>query len=312
LLRKDDNALKLFVGQQVPKAMDETALRPILQEFGDIFDLAVIRDKQTGVHRGCAFVTFCQRASAEACIAALHGQRKLPGAQNPLQVRAAEGQAERENKLFVGMVPKAADEDAIRAVFAQFGDIREVHVIRNTDGSNKGCAFVKFVDRGAALEAIDALHEKCTMEGGPRPLVVKFADNKRGVQLSPGGGNPGSGGSVGGGSVGHGGGRTPQHGGGGGGGGDSPFWPGPGLSPMVHMPYLPYGAASPHSYVYYSPYVPPQYAGGPAGVPYGAAGPHPGHGGHTGGGHHHGVHNGGGGGGGGGSGGSYAADGGPG
>eukprot|EP00640_Fibrocapsa_japonica_P003000 CAMPEP_0113936028 /NCGR_PEP_ID=MMETSP1339-20121228/3033_1 /TAXON_ID=94617 /ORGANISM="Fibrocapsa japonica" /LENGTH=266 /DNA_ID=CAMNT_0000938361 /DNA_START=152 /DNA_END=949 /DNA_ORIENTATION=- /assembly_acc=CAM_ASM_000762 len=179
VLVKDPDAIKLFVGQ-VPKDMNEDALRPIFSEFGDIFDLMVIRDKSTGAHRGCAFLTYCQRASAEACVAQLHGQRKLVNAQNPLQVRPAEGQAERENKLFVGMVPKSADEDAIRQVFQGFGDIKEIHIIRNQDGSNKGCAFLKFMERGAAMNAIAELNEKFTMEGGPRPLVVKFADNKRG------------------------------------------------------------------------------------------------------------------------------------
>ncbi|CAN0446898.1 unnamed protein product, partial [Discosporangium mesarthrocarpum] len=36
--------------------------------------------------------------------------------------------------------------------------------MRNPDGTPKGCAFVKFATRAAAVAAIDALHEKCTME----------------------------------------------------------------------------------------------------------------------------------------------------
>lgn len=32
--------------------MDEEKLRPVFDEFGEIFDLAVIRDKISGVHRG--------------------------------------------------------------------------------------------------------------------------------------------------------------------------------------------------------------------------------------------------------------------
>lgn len=77
------------------------------------------------------------------------------------------------------MAPKSANEEEIRAVFAPYGTLREIHVIRNQDGTNKGCAFVKYTTRQSALDAIDALHEQYTMQGGPRPLVVKFADNKR-------------------------------------------------------------------------------------------------------------------------------------
>jgi hypothetical protein len=30
-----------------------------------------------------------------------------------------------------------------------FGELREVHIIRNPDGTNKGCAFIKYIDRYA-------------------------------------------------------------------------------------------------------------------------------------------------------------------
>lgn len=36
--------------------------------------------------------------------------------------------------------------------------------MRNPDGTPKGCAFVKFAVRTAAIAAIEALHEKCTMD----------------------------------------------------------------------------------------------------------------------------------------------------
>jgi hypothetical protein len=44
------------------------------------------------------------------------------------------------------------------------------------------CIAVYVYNRENASAAIDGLHERYTLEGGPRPLVVKFADNnKRGV-----------------------------------------------------------------------------------------------------------------------------------
>lgn len=102
--------------------------------------------------------------------------------ENPLQIRPAEGQAEQENKLFVGMVPRSANEDEIREVFRGFGTLREIHIIRDQDNVNKGCAFVKYTTRESALVAIETLHNRHKMHGGPRPLVVKFADNRRRVQ----------------------------------------------------------------------------------------------------------------------------------
>ena len=76
-----------------------------------------------------------------------------------MQVRIAESQAERENKLFIGMLPKTIDEDDLHSMFAPYGELREVHIIRGPEGSSKGCAFVKFVDRDAAMVAIEDMNE---------------------------------------------------------------------------------------------------------------------------------------------------------
>lgn len=116
--------------------------------------------------------------SAFRAIEQLHDKIKLGNAVNPLQVRIAECQVERENKLFIGMLPKTVDEEQLHDMFVKFGDLREVHIIRGPEGSSKGCAFVKYVDRDAAMIAIQEMHNRIP-EGSTRPLVVKFADVKR-------------------------------------------------------------------------------------------------------------------------------------
>ena len=171
-------AIKLFVGQ-IPKDIGEDHLRPIFEKYGEIFELAVIRDRHTGAHRGCAFLTYKNKESGDMAIRELHNRMLLPKAHNPLQVKPAAGRAERENKLFVGMMPRSASEPDVGAVFSRFGEIREIYIIRDQDGASKGCAFLKFKNRSSALAAIRELNDKYTMEGAPRPLIVKFADNKR-------------------------------------------------------------------------------------------------------------------------------------
>lgn len=173
--------VKLFVGQ-VPRTMDEDQLRPVLEVFGPIEDLVIIRDKLTGAHRGCAFASYFSREDAEKAISELHNKVTLPDSINPLQVRPAEGQAgaSQEHKLFIGMIPKSADEAAIREVFELFGAIEEVYILRHpATGQSKGCAFLKFKDRNSALQAIDEVNGIVTMDRGTSPLVVKFADSRR-------------------------------------------------------------------------------------------------------------------------------------
>jgi RNA recognition motif-containing protein len=82
------DAVKIFVGQ-VPRNMEEADLFPIFERFGPMEDVAIIRDKHTGQHRGCGFVTFCSKESADACEQEMHNNYVFPGGKRPVQIRPA-------------------------------------------------------------------------------------------------------------------------------------------------------------------------------------------------------------------------------
>jgi len=216
-----DKSVKLFVGQ-VPKSVDEEKLFPIFQPYGPIQELTIIRDKLTGQHRGCAFITYIHPASAEAAILALDNQISFPESRNgrPIQVRPAHNDYSNNNqgnehpgtnsnpamlvnqqnldsnpnpnasssisnsnsnangkeyKLFIGMIANM-DERTLRNMFIPYGEILEIYIIRNSDGTNKGCAFLKYGSKQSAADAIQALNGAINVEGAARSMIVKFAD----------------------------------------------------------------------------------------------------------------------------------------
>lgn len=176
---RDSDTVKLFIGQ-VPRTWESKDLRQIFEEFGTIYELTILKDRYTGQHKGCAFLTFTTREAAQQAQAILHEKKTLPGMHHAMQVKPADSETRSEDrKLFIGMVSKKTTEDDLRVMFSGFGTIEEVTVLRNPDKTSKGCAFLKFSNRIQAQNAIKDMHNSTTMEGCSSPLVVKFADTER-------------------------------------------------------------------------------------------------------------------------------------
>lgn len=75
---------KLYVGN-FPYSVDEAQLRNLFSAYGDITDVALIMDRETGRPKGFAFITFATQAAAEKALE-LNG-RDLGG--RPLKVNVA-------------------------------------------------------------------------------------------------------------------------------------------------------------------------------------------------------------------------------
>ncbi|XP_053397178.1 CUGBP Elav-like family member 2 isoform X7 [Mercenaria mercenaria] len=87
---------KLFIGM-LSKKFSETEVKMMFAPFGNIEDCTVLRD-QNGQSRGCAFITFSSRQSAQNCIKNMHHSQTMEGCSSPLVVKFADTQKEKEQK----------------------------------------------------------------------------------------------------------------------------------------------------------------------------------------------------------------------
>eukprot|EP00744_Colponema_vietnamica_P001455 GILI01002410.1.p1 GENE.GILI01002410.1~~GILI01002410.1.p1 ORF type:complete len:410 (-),score=160.13 GILI01002410.1:601-1830(-) len=184
--------VKLFIGN-LPKSSTEAELQPILSEFGTVNEVTVIRNRETSAHKGCAFAKFASLSEADQAISNLHNKRVFPSGTIPMQVKYADGEPERlglptnENssrvadvtKLFVGSMPKSATEDAIRGLFAPYGVVEEIFIMKDPAGQPRGCAFVKMATKEEAIAAIQNLNLKAKLPESERPIEVRLAESKK-------------------------------------------------------------------------------------------------------------------------------------
>jgi len=179
------DVFKLFVGQ-IPKTLEEDGVREVFQDYGEIVEIVILRDRRTNMHQGCCFVKYSSMIAAQSAINALHNQRSLPPLRNPLQVRFAQngvnsadrGQTNAENKLFVGGVPPGCGDKELRSLFGTYGEVLDVYILASkaSQEGQRGCAFVRYATQQSCAMAIDALHGKYAMKAGELPLVVRYAD----------------------------------------------------------------------------------------------------------------------------------------
>ncbi|XP_073460510.1 CUGBP Elav-like family member 1 isoform X6 [Aquarana catesbeiana] len=179
----DPDSIKMFVGQ-IPRSWSEKELRELFEQYGAVYEINILRDRSQNPpqSKGCCFITFYTRKAALEAQNALHNMKILPGMHHPIQMKPADSEknnAVEDRKLFIGMVSKKVNENDIRVMFSQFGQIEECRILRGPDGLSRGCAFITFSTRSMAQTAIKSMHQAQTMEGCSSPIVVKFADTQK-------------------------------------------------------------------------------------------------------------------------------------
>ncbi|KAM6979511.1 CUGBP Elav-like family member 1 isoform 5-T7 [Aplochiton taeniatus] len=85
-------------------------------------------------------------------------------------------------KMFVGQIPRSWSEEQLRELFEPYGAVYEINVLRDRSQNppqSKGCCFITYYARKAALEAQNALHNMKILPGMHHPIQMKPADSEK-------------------------------------------------------------------------------------------------------------------------------------
>jgi len=127
---------KLFVGQ-VPNNSTEENVREVFAPYGTVSDVMFLKNKVTGQHRGCAFVTYETAEEAQAAIDAMNDKVTLEGAKRTMILRVAGqnrpasegGAAGGDHKLYIGMLSKTTTVEELRTMFESYGIVLDAFLM---------------------------------------------------------------------------------------------------------------------------------------------------------------------------------------
>lgn len=193
---------KMFIGGINFKTTDES-LKAFYEQWGDITDVVVIKDKYSGRSKGFGYVTY---KTSEMVDEAMNNRpHKIDGRE--VQPKRAVPREETNQashmaikKIFIGgLKDKPINEDDIKNYFSQFGTITDCVLMKDkATGNPRGFAFVEFDDH----DPVDKMMvKKIVHKINDVAIDVKKAIPKD-AEMGGGGGMGGRGGGRGGGMMG--------------------------------------------------------------------------------------------------------------
>ncbi|CAL9125598.1 unnamed protein product [Musa textilis] len=175
----------------LPRSCDISKLLDLFKPYGTVHSVEVSRDAETGLSRGCGYVTMSSIQEAKAAMVALDGS-DLGGRE--LRVKfSADLSSRRKNmealnttpkknmvfesphKLYVGNLAWSVRPEDLREYFSQFGNIVSARVLYDRKGGrNRVYGFLSFT----SSDELRAALETSGTEFNGRTLVVREVINR--------------------------------------------------------------------------------------------------------------------------------------
>ncbi|KAM3966775.1 RNA-binding protein 45-like [Aphomia sociella] len=164
------------------KKVTEDQLREAFTKFGNVEDIRIPRDHNTGECKGIAYIKFSKTSEAANALEEMN-LKILPNTNRPLKVMVAVNRSdiqtddydEKYRRLFI-TIPKTMTEKEIKYEFSQFGHVEYIRIQReHNSGEPKGFAYVKYAKFSEAALSYEECDPKyraifaLPKEGNKRP-----------------------------------------------------------------------------------------------------------------------------------------------
>nr|KYP71988.1 hypothetical protein KK1_011273 [Cajanus cajan] len=172
LLALPPHGSEVFIGG-LPRDVCEDDLRELCEPMGDILEVRLMKDRDTGENKGYAFVAFKTKEVAQRAIEEIHN-KEFKGKTLRCSL------SETKHRLFIGNVPKTWTEDEFRKVVEGVGPgVENIELIKDPQNPsrNRGFAFVLYYNNACADYSRQKMASGSFKLDGNTPTVT-WADPK--------------------------------------------------------------------------------------------------------------------------------------
>ncbi|KAK4741144.1 hypothetical protein SAY87_024732 [Trapa incisa] len=179
----NDDAKTIWVGD-LHHWMDETYLHTCFSHTGEVVNVKVIRNKQTGLSEGYGFVEFYSHTTAEKVLQN-YSTAIMPNTDQPFRLNWASfssGNRQSENgfdlSIFVGDLSADVTDALLQETFAgRYPSVKGAKVVIDPNtGRSKGYGFVRFGDESERSRAMDEMNGVYCLN---RPMRIAVATPKK-------------------------------------------------------------------------------------------------------------------------------------
>lgn len=176
-LRKSGRG-NIFI-KNLDKSIEQKELYDTFGYFGRILSCKIAMD-ENGHSKGYGFVHFEKEECAERAIERINGKLirdriVFVGKFIPRTDRLCASGKMSFNNIYVKNFPPDTNDEKLRELFCEFGEIKSCCVEKDSEGKSKGFGFVCFANPENAEQAVNVMHGK---EINGRPLYASRAQRK--------------------------------------------------------------------------------------------------------------------------------------